>query len=90
VPAAARVGDQTNHGGVVSGPGVPNVFIGGKPASVAGDTHICAIPQPHPPSVFARGSGSVYISGRPVLRQGDVAGCGGEIVSGAFQVLIGG
>jgi hypothetical protein len=29
MPAAARVGDATGHPGVVTGPGVPTVLIGG-------------------------------------------------------------
>lgn len=90
MPAAARVGDQTNHGGVESGPGAPNVLIGGMPAAVAGDAHICAVPQPHPPSVFTMGSSMVYIGGRAALREGDVAGCGAQIIGGAPTVLIGG
>ena len=90
MPAAARLQDPTNHGGTVSGPGVPTVRIGGKPAAVAGDTHICGVPQPHPPSVFAKGSRSVYIGGRSALRQFDTAGCGAQIAAGAPTVIIGG
>jgi uncharacterized Zn-binding protein involved in type VI secretion len=90
MPAAARVLDPTNHGGTVSGPGVPTVRIGGMAAAVAGDTHICAVPQPHPPSVFAKGSKSVYIGGRAALRQFDTAGCGAQIAAGAPTVIIGG
>jgi len=36
MPAAVRVADVTNHGGTVTGPGVPTVLIGGMPAAVAG------------------------------------------------------
>jgi uncharacterized Zn-binding protein involved in type VI secretion len=90
VPLAARTGDATNHGGALAGPGAPNVLIGGKPAAVAGDTHICPVPQPHPPSVFANGSATVKIAGRGALRVGDTAGCGGQITAGATGVLIGG
>ena len=50
MPAAARVGDQSIHGGTVVGPGVPTVVIGGMPAAVliqgrpalrAGDSCAC-------------------------------------------------
>ena len=34
---AARVGDMTASGDAITGPGVPNVLIGGQPASVMGD-----------------------------------------------------
>lgn len=92
MPPAARVGDLTAHPGVVTGPGVPNVLIGGMPAAVVGDLHSCAMPPlagPHPPTPFPVGSFTVLIGGRPALRMGDVAGCGAPIVVGMFTVLIG-
>jgi len=89
MPAAARLEDQTTHGGVVISPSPPKVLIAGMPAALAGDVHLCPVPQPHPPSVFAKGSGSVFIGGRPVLRAGDAAGCGAVLVGGATKVLIG-
>lgn len=90
--AAARVLDPTTHVGVVSGPGVPNVLIGGLPAAVAGDTHTCGLPPtPHPPSPFPMGSPTVFIGGRPVLRAGptDMCGCGAQVAIGFPTVLIG-
>ena len=93
MPPAARVGDPTAHPGVVQGPGVPNVLIGGQPVAVAGDIHACAMPSPsgpHPPTPFPKGSLTVLVGGRPVLRMGDVAACGAPIVGGAPNVLIGG
>jgi uncharacterized Zn-binding protein involved in type VI secretion len=90
MPPAARLADQTTHGGVVVSPSPPTVLIAGKPASMAGDMHMCPVPQPHPPSVFAVGSATVLIAGRPALRTGDVAGCGAILVGGATTVLIGG
>jgi len=89
---AARLGDPTAHPGVVTGPGVPNVLIGGMPAAVVGDLHACAMPPlagPHPPTPFPVGSFTVLIGGRPALRLGDVSGCGAPIVAGMFTVLIG-
>jgi uncharacterized Zn-binding protein involved in type VI secretion len=90
VGLAARLGDATSHGGVVVGAGVPTVLIGKKPAAVVGDTHVCPVPQPHPPSVFAHGSSSVKIGSREALRVGDTAGCGAQITAGAAGVTIGG
>lgn len=90
MPSAARVGDPSSHGGAESGPGMFNVLIGGQPAGVAGDIHICPVPQPHPPSAFPKGSATVLIGGRPALRQGDVAGCGAQIAVGFPTVQIGG
>ena len=64
MPAAARVGDLSNHGGTITGPGVPTVLIGGMPAAVVGDMHVCPIPPPgHVPTVspFPMGSTTVMI-----------------------------
>ena len=92
MPAAARVGDPTGHPGVITGPGVPTVLIGGMPAAVVGDTHTCAMPPvagPHPPTPIAMGSFTVLIGGRPAARMGDIAGCGAPIIMGCFLVEIG-
>lgn len=91
MPAAARVGDTTAHGGTVVGPGVPTVLLGGLPAAVAGDLHLCPIPPPatHPPSTpFGAGSATVLIGGRPALRAGDPCGCGAAVVAGLPTVVI--
>ncbi|NYI03896.1 PAAR domain-containing protein [Allostreptomyces psammosilenae] len=93
MPPAARVGDPTGHPGVVGGPGVPTVLIGGRPAATVGTPHQCAFPPPavHPPSVIAPpGSATVLIGGRPAARIGDLAACGSPIVAGCPTVLIGG
>ncbi len=93
MPFAARVLDPTGHPGVISGPGVPNVLIGGLPAAVVGDLHTCSMPPlagPHPPSPIVKGSFTVLIGGRPAARMGDLAGCGAPIVFGLPTVDIGG
>ena len=93
MPPAARITDLSGHPGVITGPGVPNVLIGGLPAAVLGDLHTCAMPPlagPHPPTPLIKGSFTVLIGGRPAVRMGDLAGCGAPIVLGHFTVLIGG
>jgi uncharacterized Zn-binding protein involved in type VI secretion len=92
MPPAARIVDPTGHPGTVAGPGVPTVLIGGMPAAVAGDMHVCSFPPPavHPPTPFPMGSTTVLIGGRPALRVGDMAGCGAPIVMGAITVMVGG
>jgi uncharacterized Zn-binding protein involved in type VI secretion len=90
---AARILDPSGHPGVITGPGVPTVLIGGLPAAVVGDTHTCSFPPPggpHPPTPIVKGSFTVLIGGRPAARQGDLAGCGAPIVFGLPTVLIGG
>lgn len=92
MPSAARVTDSTTHGGLVSGPGVPTVLIGSRPAAVLGDMHVCALPPPgHVPTVspFTVGSATVLIGGRPALRAGDACGCGAMPAVGEPTVQIG-
>lgn len=91
MPAAARVGDTTAHGGTVVGPGVATVLVGGMPAAVLGDMHACVIPSPppHPPTTpFVAGSATVLIQGRPALRSGDSCVCGASVVVGSPTVVI--
>lgn len=91
MPAAARVGDLSNHGGTIIGPGVPTVLLGGQPAAVAGDLHVCPIPPPgHVPTVspFPMGSAGVLVGGRPLLRVGDVCLCGASAAVGAPTILV--
>jgi len=91
MPPAARVSDTTNHGGTVTGPGVATVMIGGKPAAVAGDLHVCSLPpNAHQPtaSAFPAGSATVLISGRPALRTTDACLCGAMAAVGEPTVLI--
>jgi uncharacterized Zn-binding protein involved in type VI secretion len=94
MPSAVRVGDLTNHGGTVVGPGVPTVKIGGMPAAVMGDNHVCVIPPtpatPHPPSSpFPMGSVTVKIGGKGALRKTDACICGAMAAIGCPTVNIG-
>ena len=91
MPPAARVGDISNHGGVITGPGVSTVLIGGKPAAVAGDLHVCSLPPAgHQPTVspFPAGSTTVLIGGRPALRTTDACLCGAMAAVGDLTVII--
>ncbi len=91
MPAAARVSDITNHGGTITGPGVSTVLIGGKPAGVAGDTHVCSLPpDSHQPttSVFPSGSATVFVGGLPALRTTDSCICGAMAAVGDPTVII--
>jgi uncharacterized Zn-binding protein involved in type VI secretion len=92
MPPAARVGDPTAHPGIISGPGVAKVLIGGLPAAVMGDMHACSFPPPpaHPPTPIIKGSATVLIGGRPAARMGDMSGCGAPIIMGCLLVEIGG
>ncbi len=95
---AARIGDQTAHGGTITGPGCPTVLIGGKPACVMGDQHTCPMqtpgvpPIPHVGGPIIATGATVLIGGKPSARMGDTAICVGPpstIIIGEFMVLIG-
>ena len=95
MPFAARVGDPTTHGGVLTPAGAAvTVLIGGVPAAVVGTTHACPVPPPagpHPPApVLPPGCPTVLIEKRPAARMGDTTGCGASIVTGCPTVRIGG
>lgn len=90
--AAARVTDTTTHGGTIVGPGVATVMIGGMPAAVATDNHVCVIPANTghlTASVFPSGSTTVLIGGLPALRTSDTCLCGAGAAVGAPTVMIG-
>ncbi|MFJ3902940.1 PAAR domain-containing protein [Streptomyces sp. NPDC090025] len=104
MPAAARTGDPTNHGGVIGTPppaaarSVVTVLIGGRPAAVTGSLHVCVVP-PHAalgpgnvimPNPAALATGTVLIGGLPAARARDQTTCGAMILTGAMNVLIGG
>jgi len=73
-------------GGPIVGPGEPTVLIADMPAARVGDMLVCV----GPPDVIAMGSATVLIGGMPAARLGDTTAHGGEIVLGAFNVMIGG
>lgn len=104
MPAAARTGDHTDHGGTVTTPppgaaaSVARVLIGGRPAAVVGSLAVCPVPQHAalgPANVILPGpgaalSGVVLVGGLPAARMGDRTACGANVLIGAPNVLIGG
>jgi uncharacterized Zn-binding protein involved in type VI secretion len=93
MPAAARVGDVTNHGGTIVGPGMATVKIGGMPAAVMGDNHVCVIPPNTghlTSSIFPKGSATVKIGGKMAVRTTDTCLCGAMAAVGCPTVNIGG
>ncbi len=73
-------------GGPVTGPGEPTVLIEKLAAAKVGDMLVCV----GPPDSIAKGSSTVMIGGSPAARMGDQTSHGGQIMLGAFTVLIGG
>jgi uncharacterized Zn-binding protein involved in type VI secretion len=73
-------------GGPVVGPGAVNVLIAGLPAARVGDMLVCV----GPPDSIVKGSSTVLIGGMPAARIGDTTAHGGQIMVGAFNVIVGG
>lgn len=96
MPPAARALDVTSHGTPLSGPGSPDVLVGGMPAWRAGvDVHACPLVTgvvPHVGGVVAAGSSTVLVNGVPAARQGDSvveSGPPNTIAAGCPTVIIG-
>jgi len=97
MPPAARMGDPTSHGGVIT-VGFPTVLIGGQPAARVGDMHTCPMVTPGVPPVphvggpiTPPGNPTVLIGGMPAARMGDMCTCTGppdSIVMGCPTVII--
>jgi uncharacterized Zn-binding protein involved in type VI secretion len=93
---AARKGDATTHGGVVTA-GENTVLIGCMPAARVGDDHTCPMsepgPKPHKGGPIAPpGCTTVLIGNQPAARVGDKATCVGppdSIQAGCSTVQIG-
>jgi uncharacterized Zn-binding protein involved in type VI secretion len=92
---AARMGDTTSHGGVITA-GFPQVLIGGLAAARVGDLHTCpmfsgTVPHVGGP-ILPPGSATVLIGGVFAARMGDMCTCNGPtdtILKGEPTVLIG-
>ncbi len=96
MPPAARTTDPTTHGAPLSGPGSPDVLIGGLPAYRALiDFHACPLTTgtvPHVGGVVQGGSGTVLINNVPAARQGDTiveSGPPNTVAGGDPTVLVG-
>lgn len=93
---AARQGDFTAHGGLIT-TGCLTVLIGGMPAARVTDMHTCPFVSGTVPHVggplLPPGGMTVLIGGMPAARVGDLATCAGPpdsiIPPGCPTVLIG-
>jgi uncharacterized Zn-binding protein involved in type VI secretion len=94
MPPAARQGDPTVHGGVITA-GEASVLIGGMPAARISDMHACPMVTgtvPHVGGPISAGCASVLIGPMPAARIGDMLVCTGPpdtIAMGEMSVLIG-
>ncbi|MDX2507187.1 MAG: PAAR domain-containing protein [Gammaproteobacteria bacterium] len=96
MPKAARLGDiASGHGcfppsNIIAGS--PDILINNIPAARITDAvapHGCSKCTPHSRNI-SQGSQSVFMNGLAAARIGDSVNCGGAILSGSPDVLIGG
>lgn len=80
---AARIGDTTITGDTITGPGIPTVIIGGKPASIQGDL----ISGTACTGSIIEGSVTVLIGGLPAARVGSK--CIGVNSAGTSSTTVG-
>jgi len=91
---AARIGDPTIHGGVIT-VGCPTVLVGGMPAARIGDMHTCPMVTgtvPHVGGPLVLGAFTVLVAGPPQSRQTDMLVCVGPpdtVAMGEPTVLVG-
>lgn len=94
MPPAARISDQTAHGGIVTA-GCPTVLICNLPAARIGDLHTCPMVTgvvPHVGGPFITGSFTVLVGGMPQAKVGDTLVCTGPpdtLIMGAPTVQVG-
>lgn len=96
MPPAARMGDMTEHGGVIA-KGEMTVLMSNQPAARASDMHTCPKVEPGPVPhvggpILPPCSTTVLINMMPAARVGDKATCVGPpdtIVKGDSTIMIG-
>jgi uncharacterized Zn-binding protein involved in type VI secretion len=89
MPKAGRVGVD-KAGGVITGPGSPNVFTNNKKASVLKDIVATHGDSPHVQPPIVSGSKSVFINNKPATVQTiSKAACGHPVSTGSPNVYIG-
>jgi uncharacterized Zn-binding protein involved in type VI secretion len=74
-----RLGDSTDHGGIVVSASAPDL-IEGKPIARVGDTVTCPIPG-HGSTVIVTGDPGTIIAGQPAARHGDQCACGAILLA---------
>jgi uncharacterized Zn-binding protein involved in type VI secretion len=80
MPAIARLGDTSNHGGTII-TATSRFNVNGIVAAVNGDLHSCPIPG-HGITPLSS-SLTLKSNGQPVIQIGDLAGCGAAIITGS-------
>ncbi len=85
--SVARLGDPSNHGGVII-TSASRTMVNGILVARMGDLHVCPIPG-HGVTPIVTGSSRTLVEGQPIARVGDSTGCGAVIVAGSPNTMNG-
>lgn len=83
--AVARLGDSSNHGGIIIS-AASRTQVEGKMVARVGDSHSCPIPG-HGVTPITTGSPQFKAEGALVARTGSLTGCGASIIGGATKTV---
>jgi uncharacterized Zn-binding protein involved in type VI secretion len=81
MPSVVRLGDTSDHGGVVIS-SAAETYVDGILVARVGDLHSCPIPG-HGITPIINGSGNFYSENNITAVVGSVAGCGAVIITGS-------
>lgn len=84
MPAVARLGDTSDHGGTIISAST-DTKVNGSGVARQGDQHSCPI-RGHGTTPLTAIATKTYVDGRLVITVGAVAGCGATIVQGSPNV----
>ena len=84
--ALARLGDCSDHGGIIVS-GALRTLVNGRPVARMGDKHDCPVPG-HGTTDIVSGSPQTQTEGRPNARVGDTADCGARIITGSSDTHV--
>ena len=90
MPAVARIGDVTSHGGVLKAPVAKDVLTNGRPTAHIGTFIYCPAGTPdHGPTVVVTGIPGVLVGDIPIATVGSVTSCGAKVATGSGDVEAG-
>ena len=85
MPAVARLGDTSSHGGVII-TSASKTRTEGILTARAGDSHSCPIPG-HGVTPIINGSGNFKCEGMVTAVTGSITGCGASIIGGSTKTF---
>ena len=90
MPAVARIGDVTSHGGILKAPVATSVLTNGRPTAHIGTFIFCPKGTPsHGPTVVVTGIPGVLVEDIPIATVGSVTSCGAVVATGSGDVEAG-